>query len=169
MEQPWSRISKAWVSLSFGKAHCRSRSKPAAVPSFTQFILSSGKQKCSAQLPGPKVCRFRFSLVNLRQRVAKLCFPPPLAVTRRTQGTQNSGEQQPMNRASSSWKFIISRHQESTRSTITTVARLLWTGSEEPARSKITLYYWLHTMIIMQFTGLLSIHFTSLFFRFSFL
>ncbi len=29
--------------------------------------------------------------------------------------------------------------------------------------SKITLYYWLHTLIIMQFTGLLSILFTSLF------
>ncbi len=79
------------------------------------------------------LCRFRFSLVNLRQRVAKDYFPPPLDVTRRTQGTQNSGEQQSMNRASSSWWFIINRSQESTRSTKTTVARLLWTGSEEPA------------------------------------
>jgi hypothetical protein len=35
--------------------------------------------------------------------------------------------------------------------------------------SKITLYYWPHTMIMMQFTGLLSIHFTSLIFCFSFL
>ncbi len=35
--------------------------------------------------------------------------------------------------------------------------------------SKITLYYWLHTMIIMQFTGLLSVHFTSFSFYFSFL
>jgi hypothetical protein len=35
--------------------------------------------------------------------------------------------------------------------------------------SKITLYYWLHTMIIMQFTGLLSVHFSSFFLCFSFL
>ncbi len=34
--------------------------------------------------------------------------------------------------------------------------------------SKITLYYWLYTMIIMQFTGLLSVHFSS-FLCFSFL
>jgi hypothetical protein len=49
-----------------------------------------------------KLWRFRFSLVNLQQQVAKIGFPPPLDVTRRTQGTQNSGEQQPLNRASSS-------------------------------------------------------------------
>jgi hypothetical protein len=35
--------------------------------------------------------------------------------------------------------------------------------------SKITLYYWLHTMIIMQFTGLLSVHFSSFYFAFLFL
>ncbi len=35
--------------------------------------------------------------------------------------------------------------------------------------SKITLYYWLHTKIIMQFTGLLNMLFTSPFFCFSFL
>ncbi len=34
--------------------------------------------------------------------------------------------------------------------------------------SKTTLYYWLYTMIIMQFTGLLSTHFTSLLFCFIF-
>ncbi len=50
----------------------------------------------------PYLCRFRFSLVNLRQQVAKIGFPPSLDETRRTQGTQNSGEQQSMNRASSS-------------------------------------------------------------------
>jgi hypothetical protein len=82
----------------------------------------------------PVLCRFRFSLVNLRQRVAKIYFPPPLDVARHTQRTQKSGEPQSMNWASSSWWFIISRSQESTRSAITTVAPLLWTGSGEPAR-----------------------------------
>jgi hypothetical protein len=80
------------------------------------------------------VWRLPVSLANLRQRVVKIYFPPPLDVTRRTQRSQNSGEQQSMSRASSSWWFIISRNQESTRSTITTVARLLWTGLGEPAR-----------------------------------
>jgi hypothetical protein len=110
--------------------------------------------------PAPIVlalCRFRFSLVNLRQRVAKIYFPPPLDVTPRTQRSQNSGEQQSMNRASSSWWFIVSRNQESTR--------LLWTGSGEPAARRAKQHYitcYIHTMIIMQLTGLLNISFASL-------
>ncbi len=57
------------------------------------------------------------SLVNLRQRVVKVYFPPPLDVTWRTQRPQYSAEQHVISRASSSWWFISSRNQESTRST----------------------------------------------------
>jgi hypothetical protein len=48
------------------------------------------------------LCRFRFSLVNLRQRIAKICFLPPLDVTRRTQknlqgeGTTDVGSRRKM-------------------------------------------------------------------------
>jgi hypothetical protein len=71
------------------------------------FLSLKNDVKCLRKVISRKnitkiVCRFRFSLVNLRQRVAKIGFPPPLDVTRPTQGTQNSGEQQSMNRASSS-------------------------------------------------------------------
>ncbi len=106
----------------------------------------------------PALCRFPVSLVNLRQRVAKIYFPPPLDVTQRMQRSQNSGEQQSMSRASSSWWFIISRNQESTRihnnHSCTTIMNWFRRTCKE---SKTTFYYWLYTMIIVQFTGLLNI------------
>jgi hypothetical protein len=113
------------------------------------------------------VCRFRFSLVNLRQRVAKIGFPPPLDVTRRTQGTQNSGEQQ----SKSSFFFVIIYYQSQSRiHKIHNNHGCMTTNwfRRTCKQSKITLYYWPHTMIIMQFTGLLSVHFTSFSFAFLF-
>jgi hypothetical protein len=67
------------------------------------------------------LCHLLVSLVNLRQRVVKVYFPPPLDVTWRTQRPQNIAEQYVISRASSSWWFISSRNLESTRSTKTTV------------------------------------------------
>jgi hypothetical protein len=66
-----------------------------------------------------KLLRLLVSLMNFRQRVVKVYFPPPLDVSRQTQQPQNSAEQHVISRASSSWWFIASRNQESTRSTKT--------------------------------------------------
>ncbi len=71
---------------------------------------------CTSPLKG--LCRLMVSLANLRQRVVKVHFPPPLDVTWRTQQSRYSAEQQAISRASFSWWFIISRNLESTRSTI---------------------------------------------------
>ncbi len=107
------------------------------------------------------------SLANLRQRVAIFGSPPPLDVTWRTQGTQNSREQQRLGRASSSWcllSFTVKNPQIHNNHGCTTTINWFRRTCNE---SKITLYYWLHTMIIMQFTDPLSIHFP--FFSFAFL
>ena len=102
---------------------------------------------------------FRFSLANLRQRVAKIGFPSPFDVTWRTQGTQWRTAVK-----ESSYFFMIIYYQSQSRihkihnnhgCTIT----MNW-FRRTCKESKITLYYWLHTMIIMQFTGLLSVHFS---------
>jgi hypothetical protein len=57
---------------------------------------------CISSLQTMIMWRLPVSLANLRQRVVKIYFTPPLDVTRRTQRSQNSGEQQSMSRASSS-------------------------------------------------------------------
>ncbi len=96
-----------------------------------------------------------------KHQLVKIYFPPPLDVTRRTQRSQNSGEQQSISRASSSWWFISScslNPQDPQKTTVyTTIMKWFRRTCKE---SKITLYYWLHTMIIMQSTGLLNIRFT---------
>ncbi len=109
------------------------------------------------------LCRLPVSWANLRQRVVKSYFPPPLDVTWRTQRSQNSAEQQSMSRTSSSWWFIISRSLESTRSTINqgmhNYHELFMNWFRRTCKeSKTALYYWLHTMFIINFTGLLNIH-----------
>jgi hypothetical protein len=99
------------------------------------------------------------SLANLRQRVVKVHFPPPLDVTWWTQGPHNSAEQHLISRGSSSWWFISSRNLESTRSTKTTVNTTITNWFRGTCKESITtLYYWLYTMFIMQSTGPRNIH-----------
>ncbi len=108
------------------------------------------------------------SLANHQQRVAIICSPPPLDVTRRTQGTRNSKELQKLGRASSSWcllSFAVKNPQIHNNHGCTTTINWFRRTCNE---SKITLYYWLHSMIIMQFTDLLITHLFS-FILFSFL
>ncbi len=99
------------------------------------------------------------SLANLRKRVVKVHFPPPLDVTRRTQRSRYSAEQQSISRASSSWWDIISRSLESTGSTINHGAHTIMNWFRRTCKeSKTTSYYWLYTMLMMQSTGLQNIH-----------
>jgi hypothetical protein len=65
---------------------------------------------------------------HFRQRVVKVYFPPTPDVSRQTQRLQYSAKQHATTRVSSSWWFIYSRNQVSTRST-----KPRWTRGE-PAR-----------------------------------
>ena len=108
------------------------------------------------------VCRASgSSLANLQQRVAIIGSPPLLDVIWRTQGTRNSKEQQRLGRDSSSWcllSFAVKNPQIHNNHGCTTTINWFRRTCNE---SKITLYYWLYTMFIMQFTDLLIIHFFS--------
>ncbi len=88
---------------------------------------------------------FGSSLANLQQRVAIIGSPPLLDVTWRTQGTQNSREQQRLGRASFSWCLLSSAVKNpqihNNHGCMTTINWFGRTCNE----SKITLYYWLHT------------------------
>ncbi len=100
-------------------------------------------------------------IIDLRQRVAIIGSPPLLDVTWRTQGTQNSREQQRLGKkASFSWcwlSFAVKNPQIHNNHCCTTTINWFRRTCNE---SKITLYYWLHTMIIMQLTDPLSTHFS---------
>ncbi len=113
------------------------------------------------------MCRPIVSLMDFSQRVVKVYFPPPLDVTRRTQHPQNSAEQHVISRASSSWWFIGSCNQESTRSTTTTMSTTNTNTVRGNLQESITTLYLLAIYnvynVILQVHGMYIIYFSFLY------
>ena len=124
-----------------------------------KIVIRSVLQGIRNFFPTTLLWRVRFFISEPSAAGGYNWLPAPLGWIWQTQGTQNSKEQQRLGRASSSWcllSFAVKNPQIHNNHGCTTTINWFRRTCNE---SKITLYYWLYTMFMMQFTELLIVHF----------